>query len=276
MTYTEFMNTVSLAFKNIKNRRFRSSAIFLCVLVISGLFLSTSLLIQGAQRSVGRGMERLGADIVVLPDGVQTEFESALLMGKPSRVVMSLEVADKVSRVPGVAAISPQLYLTSLYNTVPGDKGVHEIFLIVIDPTSHFRRRRRAPHLDHPTLSWRAEAQKAAAILRAGRFGREYKYEREDSDAGRRNGNSTDGAATETLHTKGLQHELAGSDLWLLIGHATLATGVCRSKSQRREGARLRRFDQVRVAANQRCNRAGTVAFNLFGVPAIVRQDTRR
>jgi putative ABC transport system permease protein len=98
--------------------------------------LSTTLLIKGAERSLNLGLERLGADIVVVPAGAETKVESALLIGKPTRVWMPAEKAGEIARVEGVAAVSSQIYLGSLWDA--DCCAVPEMFLIVYDPKSDF------------------------------------------------------------------------------------------------------------------------------------------
>lgn len=130
------MNTLTIALKNIKGNGFRSLTIFLCVMSLSAFLFSTTLLIKGAQDSLNTGINRLGADILVVPAGSETRVETALLMGKPTSVWMPRNTLDKISSVPGVASVSPQLYLQSLYGA--SCCAVSEMFLVVYDPQTDF------------------------------------------------------------------------------------------------------------------------------------------
>ena len=130
------MNAWGLALRNIKGSSFRSVIIFLCVMGVAGFFLSTTLLIRGAEHSLNAGLERLGADIIVVPSGAETKIETALLMGKPTQIWMSTSKLDKVAVVPGVAEVSPQIYLNSLYGA--SCCAVSEMFLVVFDPQTDF------------------------------------------------------------------------------------------------------------------------------------------
>ncbi|MCR4394202.1 MAG: FtsX-like permease family protein, partial [Dehalococcoidales bacterium] len=125
-----------LGFKNIRKSGFRSLAIFLAVTGISGFLLTTTLIIAGARFSLDSGLRRLGADILVVPQGAQSKVESALLMGKPADVWMSKDNLQKIASVPGVEAVSPQIYLTSMYNSPCCS--VSEMFIIVYDPETDF------------------------------------------------------------------------------------------------------------------------------------------
>ncbi|MDD4858581.1 MAG: ABC transporter permease [Dehalococcoidales bacterium] len=130
------MSIFGLAIRNIKGSAARSLTIFLCVLGIASFFVCTTLVVQGAQNSLEKGIQRLGADILVVPEGAEQKVETALLMGKPTQVWMSTDYLKKVSAVPGVARVSPQIYLQSLYGA--SCCAVNEMFLVVYDPATDF------------------------------------------------------------------------------------------------------------------------------------------
>jgi putative ABC transport system permease protein len=130
------MNSIKLAIRNIRGNSVRSLIIFLCVFGVAGFFVATTLIVSGAQNSLQRGLERLGADILVVPQGAESKVETALLMGKPTEVWMSDNYLQKISGVPGVAKVSPQVYLQSLYGA--SCCSVSEMFLVVFDPQTDF------------------------------------------------------------------------------------------------------------------------------------------
>ncbi len=107
------MALIRLALKNIRGNGFRSLAILLAVMGVAGFLLSTTLIIKGAENSLDAGLKRLGADILVVPQGAEEKVETALLMGKPTSVWMPKENLDKIAAVPGGSAVSPQIYLSS-------------------------------------------------------------------------------------------------------------------------------------------------------------------
>lgn len=130
------MQLIRLALKNIQGSGFRNTAIFLCVMGIAGFLLSTTLIIQGFQGSLEAGINRLGADIIVVPLGTENRVESALLMGKPTSVWMPEENLGKIEAIPGVEKVSAQLYLASLYGAACCS--VSEMFMVVYDPKTDF------------------------------------------------------------------------------------------------------------------------------------------
>jgi putative ABC transport system permease protein len=109
------LNTLKIALKNIQGNGFRSFAIFASVMCLSVFLFSTTLLITGAQNSLNVGINRLGADILVVPVGAESRVESALVMGKPTEVWMPKTTMIRIAAVPGVGQVTPQIYLQSLF-----------------------------------------------------------------------------------------------------------------------------------------------------------------
>ncbi len=130
------MSIWSVAFRNIRGNPVKSLTIFICVMGVAALFVSMTLIIGGARNSLSSGLTRLGADIVVMPAGAETKVESALLMGKPTKVWMPAANLEKVAAVQGVEKVSPQIYLQSLFGA--SCCSASEMFLVVFDPASDF------------------------------------------------------------------------------------------------------------------------------------------
>ena len=66
------MTAFRIALSNIRGNGFRSFTIFLSVLCLSAFLFSTTLLIKGAENSLNVGLNRLGADILVVPNGAES------------------------------------------------------------------------------------------------------------------------------------------------------------------------------------------------------------
>lgn len=130
------MNLVRLAIRNISGNSFRSWMVFFCALLMAGFVVSATLVIRGANDSLRLALERLGADIIVIPEGNEQRLESALLMGVPVHCWMPDTVPEQISGVPGVQAVSPQLYLSTLRGA--SCCSVPEMFLIAYDPDTDF------------------------------------------------------------------------------------------------------------------------------------------
>ena len=130
------MSLFRFVWKNIKGNLVRSALAFLCVFGVSTFFMATMIISQGSQYSMQKGLQSLGADIIVVPYGAQTDIETALLMGKPSHIWMPQNNLQIISAIKGVAAVSPQIYLQSLFQAACCS--VSETFLVVYDPATDF------------------------------------------------------------------------------------------------------------------------------------------
>ncbi|MHB8867923.1 MAG: ABC transporter permease [Thermoleophilia bacterium] len=130
------MSLLTLAIKNISRSPFRSWLIFACAVLIAGLGLSTVLIVQGASTSLRRAADRMGADIIIVPRGTESEVETALLMGTPTAVWMPAGNLAKIATVTGVQTASPQLFLASLEGA--SCCSASNMFVVAYDPASDF------------------------------------------------------------------------------------------------------------------------------------------
>ena len=130
------MSLLQLAWKNIAGNGLRSWVVALCALVVAAFALFATLLLRGAATSLELAADRLGADIVVVPEGAETKMEGALLMGVPVQFWMPKENVEKLAKVPGVEAVSPQIYLATLKDA--SCCSASEMFMIAYDPQTDF------------------------------------------------------------------------------------------------------------------------------------------
>jgi putative ABC transport system permease protein len=113
--------------------------VFFCAALMAGFVITATLVIRGANTSLRLALERLGADIIVIPEGNEQRLESALLMGIPVHCWMSDTIEDRLREIPHIQAVSPQLYLSTLRGATCCS--VPEMFLIAYDPQTDFTLR---------------------------------------------------------------------------------------------------------------------------------------
>ena len=133
------MDVIRLVWKNIAGSAFRSGVVFLCAALMAGFAVSSTLISGGTETSLRLALERLGADIVVLPAGSETRVENAILMGQPVTAWMPQSTVGEIAVLPGIAQVSPQLYLATLRGATCCS--VPEMFLIAYDPETDFTLR---------------------------------------------------------------------------------------------------------------------------------------
>lgn len=106
-----------LAAQNLRRKPFRSFVTVAIVGLAAGTLFSATLLIGSVQRSLEVGMDRLGADILVVPEGAQESSEEALITGAPTSFYMDGAVIDQVAVIPGIEQASPQLFIESMVSS---------------------------------------------------------------------------------------------------------------------------------------------------------------
>jgi putative ABC transport system permease protein len=133
------MDLFRLALRNIGDSAFRSWVVVLCAALMAGLAIGATLVIRGAEDSLRLVLERLGADIMVIPSGNENRVEQALLMGVPVTVWMPQAVVPQIAALPHVAAVSPQLFLSTMRGA--SCCSVSDMFMIAYDPATDFTLR---------------------------------------------------------------------------------------------------------------------------------------
>ena len=66
---------------NIRRRLFRNLAIIACFAFVAGTILSAGFLVAGAQMGVQEGLNRLGADMMVIPLDPNTRNPGFFMIG---------------------------------------------------------------------------------------------------------------------------------------------------------------------------------------------------
>ena len=130
------MNLLRLALKNIEDNAFRSWIVAICAGLVVAFIIGATLVINGSQESMQKVMERLGADITVIPSGNQTIVEQAFLMGVPVDIWMNRDVVDEIAAMEGVAIVSPQLFLSTMRGA--SCCSVSDMFMVAYDPATDF------------------------------------------------------------------------------------------------------------------------------------------
>ena len=129
------LGSTSLILRSIRRRPFRNIVTILCFVIIASSLLSVHFLVGGAQNSVEAGMDRLGADILLIPQQYVKVGEAALLTGKPTTFAFEESILPRITGIEGVEKVSPQIYIATLQN-----QGCCSTFLqlIAFDPATDF------------------------------------------------------------------------------------------------------------------------------------------
>ncbi len=124
-----------IAKKNLRRKIFRSLAIAISVAVVAGTLFSITTIMNSVETSLRKGTERLGADIMVVPETAESQAKTALLAGEPSIFYMDRVIEDKIRGIEGVNRVSSQLFLeSSKYECCD----VADMLMIGFDPKNDF------------------------------------------------------------------------------------------------------------------------------------------
>jgi putative ABC transport system permease protein len=98
---------LSLALQNLGRRKARSLLLIAAVALGSGVVFTGAVLMQSIDRSMAVGFTRLGADMMVVPEGALTNITASLLVVEPSELVLDADVLAK-ARLMSLGRIAAQ------------------------------------------------------------------------------------------------------------------------------------------------------------------------
>lgn len=131
------MSLLYLVLRGLKERQFRSLLIAFFILVLTGFLLATTVILWGMEENLRIGMERLGADIVVIPFDVTEQAQEEVLAGMlPAKDSMPADHVRRILEMKAVKRASPQLYLS----TIKGSpySSADELRIVAFDPKTDF------------------------------------------------------------------------------------------------------------------------------------------
>src|SRR5712672_734555 len=130
----------SLALQNLGRRKARTLLLVAAVGICTGAVFTGAVLLRSIESSMDVGFTRLGADLLVVPDGTLTNITAALLTAEPTELTLDNEMLDRLAGLKGVRRIAPQLiFRTDLSGYGARDESVD---LIAFDPERDLTVRR--------------------------------------------------------------------------------------------------------------------------------------
>lgn len=110
------MSYTNLPLRNLKSTPLKTAAMIFLTFILSFCLFSGSIVIMSLQNGIGRLEDRLGADVVVIPNSAKRKIDPnfMLLNGTPGYFYMPKQNFDMISHIEGVDKISAQTFLASL------------------------------------------------------------------------------------------------------------------------------------------------------------------
>jgi putative ABC transport system permease protein len=121
-----------LAIQNLGQRKARTSLLVLAVAISCGAVFLGAVLMLGIRQSMEVGFTRLGADLLVVPQGTLTNITAALLTAEPTDQTLDRSIIDELAKVKGVQRVAPQFIVRTHVPEIGGHHGVTD--LMAFDP----------------------------------------------------------------------------------------------------------------------------------------------
>lgn len=97
----------NLALQNLGRRKARSLLLMAAVAVATGVIFTGATLMRSIDRSMAVGFARLGADLMVVPEGALTNITAALLVVEPTDLTLDGDLFEK-AHLASVSRAAPQ------------------------------------------------------------------------------------------------------------------------------------------------------------------------
>lgn len=111
---TDSFTLISLAARNLRRRPFRTAILVTALsLIVTALVFALSFILR-VNASINLTAERLGADLLIVPEGARNAAEDILVESRARSFYMDKSLVDKVKAVQGIAQVSYQTYLVTL------------------------------------------------------------------------------------------------------------------------------------------------------------------
>ena len=103
-----------IAISNLKKKPFRTAAMLAVIALSSAVLLASLILPSSLKKGIFGIQSRLGADLMIIPEGSEQEMEGILLYGNPNYFYMDKNIEEIIRGVDGVQTASSQTYLASV------------------------------------------------------------------------------------------------------------------------------------------------------------------
>ena len=125
---------LDLIIENYLRNPFRSFGLSLLIALLAAVLLVAGLLSLSLSKGLNRLSSRLGADVIVIPQGSEINDQSVLLLGDSKYAYLPQGLLEFIRGLNGIENATPQYYLTSLSSSCCDQK----VAIIGFDPATDF------------------------------------------------------------------------------------------------------------------------------------------
>ncbi len=130
------VSLLRLAAGNLRRKPFRTTALVAALTVVIGAFFTDVLLTRTIGNTLEIGIGRLGADLVVVPAGNESDAQKVLLEGTPETFTLPADTLERLRDWPEIEKISPQLFFRPFSYLVCCT--TEQVLMIGYDPATDF------------------------------------------------------------------------------------------------------------------------------------------
>lgn len=125
-----------LCVRNVQRRPWQTGLTLFVVMACTAALTACLLLVRSIETGARGAVHNLGADIMVLPAGVEQDPGQVLFTGVPANIYMPSQVLENVKALPGVAGATAQFFSQTLNQSCCSLP--EEYRLVGYDPESDF------------------------------------------------------------------------------------------------------------------------------------------
>jgi putative ABC transport system permease protein len=103
-----------IALSNLKQKPYRTAALLIVIALTSAVLLGSLIFTSSLKSGITGIQSRLGADLMIVPEGSEQKMESVLLYGTPNYFYMDNNIEEIVRGVEGVDTTTSQIYLATV------------------------------------------------------------------------------------------------------------------------------------------------------------------
>ena len=145
-----------LPLENLKRKPFRTAALVIVVMMLTLAFFGGSLLSMNLRNGLRSMQERMGADLMVVPQDTGAKAEALLTNGGSNTFYFTNDIENLVSKADGISRVTAQTYISSLAAACCDEK----VQIIGFNPATDF-----VITLDHIAVRRDAERRRSRSRL---------------------------------------------------------------------------------------------------------------
>ncbi|MCL2404712.1 MAG: ABC transporter permease [Defluviitaleaceae bacterium] len=108
------LTTLRIAFNNLCGKPGRAVALVTIVAIMAFVLFGGAILSRGLDNGMRSLEARLGADIIIVPQDSEDDYESLIVDGEPTGFYLDMSVKDYISQMEGVGQVTSQFFLATL------------------------------------------------------------------------------------------------------------------------------------------------------------------